>query len=539
MKKVMLFCFILLTVIIPKSNVFSQCLASDTVKTHDTIKGSCIVNGNLVIVNNGSLDIDYTGTVKDTFIVRGNIILSGNGTLWVHADSGTAGELFVVSNMSNSQYSITQSNTSKIIFQNIEFRTQEGNPTAGSIYMTCYSSDSSQMIVTNTYLNNTEAWLLHNLHDQASLVATNTIQLPTEIYIYDSTSVQILNKSQVGMWLDFDSTYTVNLPLQAGNYTWQVGKGYGGLNTHWYLNVNNSVSGIGINVEPTAKLLVNGHGTPTTGEAKTALFFANNKDTLNGLKVGLQNGTIDKRITFNNVELGPIAWQIYPLIHDTLYIKNSTINEIGIAGPSQVTVDSSVLQLAVLASIGGGSTFIINNSQTWNQQILAANSSNITMNYCSITGSLIEAADPGSTITLNHPCFYPNPSGCTENTMVNITTGLPNCNPFHPAGPPTTTGSGKIITNGNCVSSVQSISNNSSIKIYPNPFTTQTTLQLNNNIEDGSLMVYNCLGQCVKVMHHISGQTIIFNRDKLPAGLYFIRLNDGINIFTAKLLITP
>lgn len=81
-----------------------------------------------------------------------------------------------------------------------------------------------------------------------------------------------------------------------------------------------------------------------------------------------------------------------------------------------------------------------------------------------------------------------------------------------------------------------SLQNN--LSIYPNPFSSQTTLQT-DNFFNATLTVYNSFGQQVKQIKNISGQTITLNRDNLPSGIYFIQLTqDSKVITTAKLIIT-
>ncbi|MBW7846010.1 MAG: T9SS type A sorting domain-containing protein [Bacteroidia bacterium] len=80
---------------------------------------------------------------------------------------------------------------------------------------------------------------------------------------------------------------------------------------------------------------------------------------------------------------------------------------------------------------------------------------------------------------------------------------------------------------------------NPRINIFPNPFSTQTTLQTNMNFKNTTLNVYNFAGQTVKQIDNFAGQTILFNRDNLPNGLYYIQLKQDNNvIFTDKIIIT-
>lgn len=81
--------------------------------------------------------------------------------------------------------------------------------------------------------------------------------------------------------------------------------------------------------------------------------------------------------------------------------------------------------------------------------------------------------------------------------------------------------------------------NQYSIKLFPNPFSTETTLQINKFLINSTLTIENCFGQNLKQIKNISGQSITLHRDNLPVGLYFIRLTEeGKVIATKKLLIT-
>lgn len=77
------------------------------------------------------------------------------------------------------------------------------------------------------------------------------------------------------------------------------------------------------------------------------------------------------------------------------------------------------------------------------------------------------------------------------------------------------------------------------VRIYPNPFSLQATLQTEVPLINATLTAYNCFGQTVAQIKNISGQAITFNRDNLSNGLYFIRLTqDNKIIATEKLIIT-
>ncbi|MBU2556408.1 MAG: right-handed parallel beta-helix repeat-containing protein [Bacteroidetes bacterium] len=77
----------------------------------------------------------------------------------------------------------------------------------------------------------------------------------------------------------------------------------------------------------------------------------------------------------------------------------------------------------------------------------------------------------------------------------------------------------------------------STLKIYPNPFSNHTTLQVNKTLKDATLSIYNSVGHLSKRITNINEQTITLQRDNLPVGLYFIELTDDNNMSISKKLI--
>jgi hypothetical protein len=80
--------------------------------------------------------------------------------------------------------------------------------------------------------------------------------------------------------------------------------------------------------------------------------------------------------------------------------------------------------------------------------------------------------------------------------------------------------------------------NTDQMSIFPNPFSSETTLQTVQPLTNATLTISNCFGQTVQQLHHISGQTITLSREDLPSGLYVIRLTEGNTVYTNKLIIT-
>ena len=89
--------------------------------------------------------------------------------------------------------------------------------------------------------------------------------------------------------------------------------------------------------------------------------------------------------------------------------------------------------------------------------------------------------------------------------------------------------------NGTAEINVRSLND---IAIFPNPFSSTTTLKTTNNFRNATLTVYNSYGQAVKQIKNISGKTVTLHRDNLPSGLYFLQLTENNKVIaTSKLII--
>ena len=63
------------------------------------------------------------------------------------------------------------------------------------------------------------------------------------------------------------------------------------------------------------------------------------------------------------------------------------------------------------------------------------------------------------------------------------------------------------------------------IKVYPNPFNSQITVQFENmNGDEHTLMLYNSMGQIVRVIENITRGEVIVKRENLKSGPYFFQL---------------
>ncbi len=60
--------------------------------------------------------------------------------------------------------------------------------------------------------------------------------------------------------------------------------------------------------------------------------------------------------------------------------------------------------------------------------------------------------------------------------------------------------------------------------LYPNPFSTSTTLQLKENMKVHRIELLNMLGETVRVIDHTRGNRVVIERGGLYSGLYFLRV---------------
>jgi alpha-tubulin suppressor-like RCC1 family protein len=92
---------------------------------------------------------------------------------------------------------------------------------------------------------------------------------------------------------------------------------------------------------------------------------------------------------------------------------------------------------------------------------------------------------------------------------------------------------------GLCAVNVEENLFENNISLYPNPFSTQTTLSSDKYLNNATINIYNAFGQIVKQINNLSGQTFILSNDNLPAGFYFLHLieNDKI-IKTEKFVVS-
>jgi len=102
-----------------------------------------------------------------------------------------------------------------------------------------------------------------------------------------------------------------------------------------------------------------------------------------------------------------------------------------------------------------------------------------------------------------------------------------------------TAGSG-ITSQQNCsllTTQITEVTTQSAINIFPNPFSSATTLQTNIPLKNATLTVYNIYGQAYVQLNNINGQTVVLSRENIASGLYFVRLTEGNKIIAVNKLV--
>jgi hypothetical protein len=69
--------------------------------------------------------------------------------------------------------------------------------------------------------------------------------------------------------------------------------------------------------------------------------------------------------------------------------------------------------------------------------------------------------------------------------------------------------------------------NQQSINLFPNPFTTQSTLSFTHDLHNATLHIYNMYGQVVQQLSQINGKEIVIERKELANGIYIYAVEEN------------
>jgi Secretion system C-terminal sorting domain/Right handed beta helix region len=79
---------------------------------------------------------------------------------------------------------------------------------------------------------------------------------------------------------------------------------------------------------------------------------------------------------------------------------------------------------------------------------------------------------------------------------------------------------------------------NNQVVVFPNPFTSTTTISLNFSLKNATILLYDMVGKEIQRMENITGQTITISRKNLEKGIYFYSIvEDNQNTTSGKLMV--
>lgn len=88
------------------------------------------------------------------------------------------------------------------------------------------------------------------------------------------------------------------------------------------------------------------------------------------------------------------------------------------------------------------------------------------------------------------------------------------------------------------ISGTNQLNLQSSLSIFPNPFSNETTIKTDQDLKNATIFIINTYGQLVRQIKGLSGNEIKLNRENLSGGVYFLRLiQENRTITTCKLII--
>jgi len=78
-------------------------------------------------------------------------------------------------------------------------------------------------------------------------------------------------------------------------------------------------------------------------------------------------------------------------------------------------------------------------------------------------------------------------------------------------------------------------------KVFPNPWSSNTTLQFQNKLQDAELRLFNVLGEIIFTKSKLNGDQVELERGIIPAGIYFalIKDKDNSNQVTNMIIVDP
>ncbi|MBL0048191.1 MAG: T9SS type A sorting domain-containing protein [Bacteroidetes bacterium] len=87
------------------------------------------------------------------------------------------------------------------------------------------------------------------------------------------------------------------------------------------------------------------------------------------------------------------------------------------------------------------------------------------------------------------------------------------------------------------VTGIQSISEQAQLTVIPQPFSSQALLQFGKTLLNAKIIMYDYLGQAIKQISSVSGNSYTLTRGNLAQGVYFIEVRENEKLIVKKKLL--
>jgi hypothetical protein len=94
-----------------------------------------------------------------------------------------------------------------------------------------------------------------------------------------------------------------------------------------------------------------------------------------------------------------------------------------------------------------------------------------------------------------------------------------------------------ISKTGNSINHNSSVISCFDLKVFPNPFYPAVTISLTNPGNTASLVIYDIAGRIIKSFRNVQPGTIVWNAENMAGGIYILKISDGKNHLSRKLLL--
>jgi len=348
-----------------------------------TISGSYILNGNLIIVNNGQLILDNAD-----FRIKGDITLLNNGKL-----NATGGSFTVIQEYIYEHEAVLW-NSSELHFDDVDFTSSGQSWSIGA-------GDSANYILENSEI--TDGFITTGMTGNSTATISNTLT-PGEFLCLGKNNVQFNNSDFLLMWLVLpdSSVVDVSLPDDSLLIGWHFEEGDPGVSGIPYsLSIDSCT-----NVLWGLISMSGSDGTFTDTKFRTSGLFFFQPDSI--LVENITNNSFhfdevinvpDRTLRLVNTEV--VTWNFYSSLHSKLSIENCIFGELLAFDSSSVIIENSICDGTggYLGAVGNSSVIVIRSLIS--SQVIARESGFLIGALSSFNSPEIDADDNAVMAILN------------------------------------------------------------------------------------------------------------------------------------------